>query len=498
MPDYHEEPESLIPPSAPPRGRPLISSVGVLLAWVVIIVLTIVAAWLQAIRPAPEEAGGEDRIGSLLVQMQARYLVGAAHWAAVKSPDLAKQADALNTGPPSRRWRYIIVVGELAGPKEALAKLDDLNKQFDKHHIELNPHEARINDILHRLYRDYAHQEMDAPSIGAAEREVLRRDLGWFGDLALAPAGGPDPATRQAVMRLAHRTVVVLFVTFALLGLLGFSGLIGLLLLATLALTGQLRSRLGCGSPFGGIYAETFAVWMVLFLGFSFAGARLGAWMSAAESRLLVSSVAALLSLVALGWPVLRGVPWRQVRQEIGLTAGRPAALEPILGVGCYAMALPLLAAGLAVTLVLIRLQHQGQSTGSPEDDFTGGGMPAHPIIELLARPDWWVRLQVLLLASVVAPLVEETMFRGVLYRHLREASVRLGTGWSFLLSATVVSFLFAVVHPQGLTAVPALMGLAFGLTVAREWRGTLVPGMVAHGINNGLLMILLVLAMGD
>jgi hypothetical protein len=41
-------------------------------------------------------------------------------------------------------------------------------------------------------------------------------------------------------------------------------------------------------------------------------------------------------------------------------------------------------------------------------------------------------------------------------------------------------------------------MCLACALAVAREWRGTLVPGMVAHGINNGLLMILFILAMGD
>ena len=88
-------------------------------------------------------------------------------------------------------------------------------------------------------------------------------------------------------------------------------------------------------------------------------------------------------------------------------------------------------------------------------------------------------------------------MFRGVLYRHLREATRRWRLALSLLASGLVNSFLFAVVHPQGLIAVPVLMGLALGFTLAREWRGTLVPSMVAHGLNNGLVTLLLMLALG-
>ena len=82
-------------------------------------------------------------------------------------------------------------------------------------------------------------------------------------------------------------------------------------------------------------------------------------------------------------------------------------------------------------------------------------------------------------------------MFRGVLYRHLREASCLLRYATSVLLSILVVSFLFAAIHPQGLVAIPPLMGLAVAFNLIREWRGTLVPGMVAHGVHNGLLMLL-------
>jgi membrane protease YdiL (CAAX protease family) len=88
-------------------------------------------------------------------------------------------------------------------------------------------------------------------------------------------------------------------------------------------------------------------------------------------------------------------------------------------------------------------------------------------------------------------------MFRGVLYRHLREASRGWRVGLSVLFSATVVSFIFAVIHPQGLVAVPLLMALAYAFTAVREWRGTLIPGMVAHGITNGVTMTLLLLLAG-
>ena len=94
----------------------------------------------------------------------------------------------------------------------------------------------------------------------------------------------------------------------------------------------------------------------------------------------------------------------------------------------------------------------------------------------LLRSADWKARLEIFILACVVAPVVEETMFRGVLHRHLREATSRLGRGRSIFLSATLVGFVFAVIHPQGWLAVPALMAPAYAFTIAREWRGSLLP----------------------
>ena len=58
--------------------------------------------------------------------------------------------------------------------------------------------------------------------------------------------------------------------------------------------------------------------------------------------------------------------------------------------------------------------------------------------------------------------------------------------------SERLSSSVIAVIHPQGWLGVPPLMGLALVFALAREWRGSLLPPMIAHGINNGVSMTLL------
>ncbi|MDG1899304.1 MAG: CPBP family intramembrane metalloprotease, partial [Phycisphaerales bacterium] len=96
--------------------------------------------------------------------------------------------------------------------------------------------------------------------------------------------------------------------------------------------------------------------------------------------------------------------------------------------------------------------------------------------------------------AAVVAPFLEETVFRGVLYRQLRSATGRWRIGWSVALSIFVVSLVFAAIHPQGLVAIPALAAIAVGLGLMREWRGSLIAPMVMHACSNGIVVTLMVL----
>ena len=67
----------------------------------------------------------------------------------------------------------------------------------------------------------------------------------------------------------------------------------------------------------------------------------------------------------------------------------------------------------------------------------------------------------------------------------------------SALVAALVSSFIFAVVHPQGVLFVPALGGLAVGFCIFRELRGSLIAPMVAHGINNAVTLTIGLWLMG-
>jgi membrane protease YdiL (CAAX protease family) len=166
------------------------------------------------------------------------------------------------------------------------------------------------------------------------------------------------------------------------------------------------------------------------------------------------------------------------------------------MGIAGYAMALPILAVGVLLTFLLLLLDTA--LSGDPEK-FTPAGGPAHPIVAELGSGNWWILLQILLLGSVAAPIIEETMFRGVLYRHLRDASRGHGPFRSIVLSSLINGFVFAIIHPQGWVAVPALMSLAVAFCLAREWRGTLIPAMVMHGVSNGVVLgLITVLAAGS
>jgi membrane protease YdiL (CAAX protease family) len=90
-----------------------------------------------------------------------------------------------------------------------------------------------------------------------------------------------------------------------------------------------------------------------------------------------------------------------------------------------------------------------------------------------------------LLLAVVVAPVAEETIFRGYIYGVLKRSIGGIGAG---LLSAG----LFAAMH-LNLAALPALFVLALCLTLAYEATGSLLVNIFMHGLFN-LTMLLVML----
>lgn len=97
-----------------------------------------------------------------------------------------------------------------------------------------------------------------------------------------------------------------------------------------------------------------------------------------------------------------------------------------------------------------------------------------------------WVLAMMLLVACVLAPVSEELIFRGTIFRYCRQ---RIGRGGALLISAT----LFGAMHWNWAGFVPlALLGV--GLAVAYERTGDLRVPIFAHGLFN-LNTILIVLS---
>ena len=85
-----------------------------------------------------------------------------------------------------------------------------------------------------------------------------------------------------------------------------------------------------------------------------------------------------------------------------------------------------------------------------------------------------------MLRSCLVLPLAEELIFRGAALRCLRP----LGANAAILMQAV----LFAALHGSGIAKLYALgMGLVFGWAAERS--GSLLPGVLLHMLNNGIVL---------
>ncbi|GJL68046.1 MAG: hypothetical protein NPIRA06_06810 [Nitrospirales bacterium] len=86
----------------------------------------------------------------------------------------------------------------------------------------------------------------------------------------------------------------------------------------------------------------------------------------------------------------------------------------------------------------------------------------------------------------LLAPFFEELIFRGILYTTLR-------TKFSFPLSMVASGLIFALAHGYGLIAFLTVFWSGLLWAWAYERTGSVIPGMVAHAINNGVVVYSLV-----
>lgn len=99
------------------------------------------------------------------------------------------------------------------------------------------------------------------------------------------------------------------------------------------------------------------------------------------------------------------------------------------------------------------------------------------------------VRIAIVILAVFSAPLVEEIVYRGILYSAFERAR-------SWKIGVVVVTLLFAIVHvPQywgSPAAIAAILSLSLVLTILRALTGQLLPCVVTHLTFNGVQAVVL------
>lgn len=109
--------------------------------------------------------------------------------------------------------------------------------------------------------------------------------------------------------------------------------------------------------------------------------------------------------------------------------------------------------------------------------------IPEHQELQVMAEfPNIMIRALVIIMAVVMAPLLEEMLFRGLLQSLIRSY---VGRPWPAI---AVTSLLFAMVHADA-PHWPALFVLAMGLGYAYEKSGSLFQSMFMHAFFNGVVI---------
>jgi len=482
-------------------------------AWAIIFGMIALLMSLPYLVGLDDEAAAEQRelasqLANETIESQGKIYLAFKYGFGVPAESLASQLAALNEGEIGQRQRYAVIAYEFAGADAARSVLDTIDNlsavQPDQsaaadEHLEHNEESLAVQSALRALYgsgvSDSSGASADEPAptpeapaapdleaLTETDRGALIDHLGFLGEVAVNPPSLMPADEREALFAATVQLIIWGIVFFILFGLASLGGFVGLIVMLVQALLGRLRGCVQDGGSYTGVYIETVALWVIVFFGSQMTLAPLLAAGLPASAQMLATFIVFMATLSVLLWPVLRGVRWQVIRRDIGWTLGSRPALEPAIGLAGYFMMVPLLVVGLVLTFLLFLLARLL---------FGDIAMPIHPIAGE-AEGTFTQFVLLLLLACIAAPIVEETMFRGLMYRHLRDSSRRMSPMASILLSAFISAVIFAIIHPEGLLGTPAKASIGLALAFMREWRGTLIPSMIMHGVNNAVVITLL------
>lgn len=118
--------------------------------------------------------------------------------------------------------------------------------------------------------------------------------------------------------------------------------------------------------------------------------------------------------------------------------------------------------------------------------------------LDLLVESSIQARWATAFVAFFTAPLVEEALYRGLLYSSFEKALARfIGRGAAMAPAIIAVSILFAGVHVyqyrNNLAVISVITLLSISLTLVRALSGKLMPCFIIHLVFNGIQSVLLI-----
>lgn len=473
-------------------------------AWLAIAVVVLLTTMLQLqatfepVFTAMSQARGEPPAETVpegsdaVLELQARLLFGLANvFTGAVDPHLEAIYDYATTPDMTRRlaaYRASIPLRADGSPDDdevqaALAMLGGIAEEDV---------EDDLDPLLQRAIAERVPLTDD-------ERDQLEQELGWYGRILALRNLPEESAEKVAAAERSKRPVWAAFGIFLTGAIAAFVGFVLLVIAIAAYLGGKLKMHMAPPQAGGAIYAQAFAIYLGVYM-IGTQGLILGlhalnqldpdAFLPGIGLNETVIGMVGLVLASALGvlWPVLRGVQGRVACEDLGLHRGRGFIVEIGAGIVGYMAVLPLFAIGVIAAVVLgkgLEIANDAIINGMGLDrDDSPPALVTHPVVMWVRDGDVLTRVLVFGLAAMFAPFFEELMFRGALLTSIRR---RFG----FIAASLLMAFIFAIIHPQGLATVPALMSLAFGFALLRAWRGSLIAPMTAHALHNGTLVAL-------
>ncbi|MBY0312142.1 MAG: CPBP family intramembrane metalloprotease [Phycisphaerales bacterium] len=395
-------------------------------------------------------------------------------------------------------WRLDDVEKDLAG---ASPLNDDLRVVRSILGVQSGPRGGPSTDESAAFEETPPAAKIPAPT--QAEIDAFRGRHGWFADLAIAH-GDKNAKIVSDAQSSGMLLLGVFVIAFAIIGCALIAGVV-LLIIGAMAFASRRSGSFwrfkkpvaanewptppdgqtdqgpwpALARP-GQVWLETFVVFLAAFLGVKLVGSLIASFAGPNADWLGVMGVGLQwLVLPTIFWPIVRGMPFKRWCADVGWHRGEGTTKELACGLMGYLAFLPIYF-GLAIVVVIIMFAYQA-IMGEPQQ------APSNKVLEIVQGGGVFELLMIYLLATIWAPVVEESIFRGALLRFF-------GGRTPMIIAALVTAAIFAALHGYLVMQLLLVGSLGFWFALLRQWRGSIIAPVLGHMIHNGFVLGLILI----